>query len=374
GSMVCVGSDPETSQEKGTAPTLVGPQSSIRSEHAFPRFTRLRVAIAGHGTVGSGVLQHLLAAADDFEVTGVLVRDVDKHRGPNTDRVLGSNERFEELFTEDEEDFFARPFDVFLELAGGIQPAKGWIERALESGADVVSANKAVLSQHGGELHFVARGRGAKLLYSAAVGGAAPLLETAKRLASEPLRGFEAVLNGTTNHVVDSLSKGATLECAVEAAQDQGLAEADPTLDLNGTDSRQKTELLARELFGSDVLVRWGKQAPVHEITPDLLQKARAACSTVRLVASCYLEEGPSGLGPKRAFASLHPVLLPASHPLSPVAGAGAAVAFDPLDPRAERIVVSGTGAGRWPTAEAVLGDLFDLRHAPCRQALPTRN
>ncbi len=374
GSMVCVGSDPDADRRRGTAPTLVGPQASIRTDRAFPLFTRLRVAIAGHGTVGAGVLRHLLDAAEDFEVAGVLVRDVEKHRLHNAESAVLTGERFDDLFTDDEDEFFGRPFDVFIELAGGISPAKGWIERALDAGIDVVSANKAVLAQHGGELHFVARSRGARLSYSAAVGGAAPLLEAAQRLSNQPLRGFEAVLNGTTNHVVEALAQGSDLEQAVQAAQEAGLAEADPTLDLNGTDASQKTELLAREVFGSDVLIRWGKQAPVEEITPELLREARHAQGTVRLVASCYLEDGPSGLGPKRAFACLHPVLLPESHALCPVGGAGAAVAFDPVDSGGPRVVIRGTGAGRWPTAEAVLGDLFDLRRSPCRKAQSTRN
>ncbi len=205
--------------------------------------------------------------------------------------------------------------------------------------------------------------------FSAAVGGAAPLLEAARRLSSEPVRGFEAVLNGTSNHVLESMSRGANLQDAVRAAQTRGFAEADPTLDLDGTDAVQKTALLARELFGADLILRWGKQAAVQDVTSDLLQEARAAKSTVRLVASCYLERDPAGLEPNRAFACLHPVLLPASHPLCGVNGAGAAVSFDLEGSATRRCVVNGTGAGRWPTAESVVSDLLDLRHAPVRKS-----
>ncbi len=346
-----------------SSPTRVGPETSVLSEQPQPRFTRLRVGIAGHGTVGAGVLQHLLAASEDFEVVGVLVRDLEKHR-----LAWGrSDASFQTLFTSDEDEFFSRPVDVFVELIGGHVPAKAWIERALESGIDVISANKAVLAKHANELQFVARSRNATLACSSAVGGAAPLLEAAKRLASEPVRGFEAVLNGTSNHILESMSRNASLQEAVRIAQQRGFAEADPSLDLDGTDAAQKTALLARELFGADVVLRWGRQAAVQDVTCDLLQEARAAKCAVRLVASCYLEQDATELEPKRAFACLHPVLLPASHPLCHVNGAGAAVSFELQGSDLQRTVITGTGAGCWPTAESVFGDLLDLRHAPAR-------
>ncbi|MCP5021009.1 MAG: homoserine dehydrogenase [bacterium] len=350
------------------SPTRVGSETSIMSQQPAQRFTRLRVGIAGHGTVGAGVLQHLLAASEEFEVTGVLVRDLEKHRLSWDASPKAAEDTFDRLFTDDGDEFFARPIDVFVELTGGLSPAKAWIECALDRGLDVVSANKALLAKHGNELQFVARNRHANLLYSAAVGGAAPLLETAARLSGEPVRGFEAILNATSNHVLESMSRGASLEQSVRAAQDSGFAEADPSLDLDGTDACQKTELLAREVFGADVILRWGTTAAIQDVTGELLEEARAAQGSVRLVASCHLEEDPENLAPKRAFACLHPVLLPSGHPLCHLTGAGAAIAFDLQGRDSNRVVVTGSGAGRWPTAQAVVSDLFELRHAPLRQ------
>ncbi len=371
GSASTLGSDPATADAEALQPTRVGPASSILSARSPIRYTRLRVGLAGHGTVGSGVLQHLLDSSDDFDVSGVLVRNLQKHRLLLEESGDYDPEQFDRLFTDDVEQFFNRPLDVFVELIGGEQPASEWIERAFDAGLDVVSANKALIAKHGKRLQTQADGRRCLFHYSAAVGGSTPLLEAAKRLQGQGVRGFEGVLNGTTNFILDALAGGTSLQDAIRQAQELGYAEADPSLDLDGTDARQKAELIARELYGSEVLLRWGEQVGVAEIPHKLFGEANAAQGVVRLVASCYLEQDSEDqAGPPRVSLQVGPVVLPASHPLSRISGAGGGAVFDLGGPGWARVFLEGEAAGRWPTAEAVLADLFELRRsAGCRGA-----
>jgi homoserine dehydrogenase len=369
GHAASLGSGSEVSLEGGLRPTLVGPGVSILDKAKGQRFTRLRVGVAGHGTVGAGVLEHLLSSSEEFEVVSVLVRDLNKHRLLLESQGAAASECFDEIFTDDAEHFFAQTLDVFVEMVGGEQPATAWIERSLDQGLEVVTANKAVLARRGIELQARAERAGVGLGFSAAVGGAAPLLEAARRLSLVPTRGFEGVLNGTTNFVVESLAQGSSLEAAVKEAQAHGYAEANPELDLNGTDARQKAELLARELYGPQVRLRWGVQQGAPDVSLELLEEARRSRGTLRVVVSCYLEEPAlSSDSVPSVFIQVAPVVLPPSHPLAGVSGAGAAVAFDLQEPSSPRLVVEGEGAGRWPTAEAVFADLLDLRHSPCRR------
>jgi homoserine dehydrogenase len=193
-------------------------------------------------------------------------------------------------------------------------------------------------------------------------------LETAQRLRTAHVRGLEALLNGTTNFILECMQNGASPEDAILESQERGFAEADPTLDLDGTDAIQKVELLARALYGEDVQLRWGlRQGLERPDLQDLLQQARESEGSVRIVASCYLEEGDklaSNLS-RKVFAEVHPVVLPGGCDLSKVTGAGAGVVFELDTPENETVFVSGVGAGRWPTSESVMADLLDLRRFP---------
>lgn len=370
GDLASIGSVGSVPQGKGQRPTSVGPAGSCFDLQERRRYTRLRVGIAGHGTVGAGVLEHLLRTPDDFEVVGVLVRDLERHRTAlaDTDTGTAAEERFEGLFTDDEQAFFARPLDVFVELVGGLQPASAWVRRALQSGIDVVTANKALMAAHGNDLRQVAQAARVALSCSASVGGAAPLLEAATRISRDAaVRGFEAVLNGTSNYLMEALARGTSFADALQDAQQRGYAEADPRLDLDGTDTRQKVELLARECFGADVKLRWGVNRGVTDVPASLFEAARCSRGTLRIVASCYLEESKDSQEAPCASVQVAPVVLPASHALAGVAGAGAGVVFDFVADGAQRAFVGGEGAGRWPTAEAVFADLLELRHASSR-------
>jgi homoserine dehydrogenase len=311
---------------------------------APPRRAPLRVALLGCGTVGGGVLARLLARPSLFRVTGVAVRELGRVRNPAVPR---------RLLTDDPAALLERDSDVVVELLGGTEPARGLISWALHLGRHVVTANKALLADDLETLAERAGRRGGSLRFSAAVGGALPALETARRAASlGPIRSIAGVLNGTCNFVLDRLAEGSSFAGAVKLARDAGYAEADPTLDVDGSDAAQKLSLLAREAFGESLPWRGISRRGIDTVDERAVAEAARRGRRVRLVASC--ERGPEGLK-----ASVQPLELPPDHPLARPRGAGNALAVELRS--GEILSLEGRGAGRWPTTEAVLADLHDL-------------
>jgi homoserine dehydrogenase len=329
-----------------TARFLARKSGAVCPDRVPPRVAGppLRVALLGCGTVGGGVLARLLALPVLFQVIGVAVRDLDRVREPAVPRWL---------LTDDPAALLAREADVVVELLGGREPAQGLIARALDSGRHVVTANKALLAGAVENLSERARRRGVSLRFSASVGGALPALEAVRRAAaSGRIQAITGVLNGTCNFVLDRCAAGASFAEAVTLAREAGYAEADPTLDLDGSDAAQKLSLLVREAFG--VSLPW-ENIPRRGIA-DL--DGRAAAEAVRrgrrlrLVAACErIEDG--------LRASVQPLELSPDHPCAWTAGAGNALVVQ-LEGGGQ-IRIAARGAGRWPTTEAVMADLYDL-------------
>lgn len=299
----------------------------------------LRVTLFGCGSVGGGVLTHLLAHPEAFRVTGVLVRDPGRERGPGVPR---------DLLTADAGDLMAREADVVVELLGGREPARRLIRQALGRGRSVVTANKALLADELGSLSALASYQGVSLLHSASVGGALPALEAVRRAAaSGRVRRISGVLNGTCNFVLDRCLAGSSIAAAVAAAQAAGYCEADPALDLDGSDAAQKLALLAREAFGASL--RWDR-IPRQGI--EGYQGGARSDKVVRLVAAC--ERTRDGFA-----ANVQPLELQADHPFARTVAAGNALRIEMEDGGVTDLAAQG--AGRWPTSEAVMADLHDL-------------
>ncbi len=324
--------------------TLVGAELTELQRVAVVAESEPRsVALLGLGAVGMGVYQKLREQPDRFRVARILVRDVEHYVRMGVSR---------ELLTDRLSDIFASDASIMVELMGGLEPAKSAVAEAARRGIDVVTANKAILAQHGDELLGNALQHGTKLLYSASVGGVVPAIETVRRVAAScGVRGFEGVLNGTANFILDELSKGVSYESALADARVRGLAEADPTLDLDGTDVAHKVQVLAREAFG-EVELRWTDRNGLLGIDPGRVQAARENGSYLKLVGSCLAS--PSG-----PVAAVRLVSLPESHPLATLSAAGNGISVLGHDGSSELWL--GMGAGRWPTTEAVLADLFEL-------------
>jgi homoserine dehydrogenase len=326
-----------------TVETVVGCHINRLADSA--KSTPLRVALLGCGTVGGGVYQRLAALPDLFEVTGVGTRNETRARAAGVP---------EELITSDLENLIEGECDVVVELVGGTTYAATLIRAALLSGRHVVTANKALMAVEGEQLLSLAAACRVTVRYSAAVGGALPALERIDRARSDgPIRSFSGVLNGTTNFVLDQLAAGKDFACAVAAAQKAGYAEADPRFDLNGTDAAQKLILLARQAFGVCLPLAAVEREGIDQLDPQLLRKARDEGQTVRLIASCRQEA--DGLK-----ASVKPLVLSHSHTFASVNDVENRLLIEPV--AGTPSIVSGKGAGRWPTAESVVADLLDIK------------
>jgi homoserine dehydrogenase len=305
----------------------------------------LRVALLGCGTVGGGVYERLAALPELFTVTGVGTRNVESAIAANVPV---------RLITTNLESLVERPADVVVELIGGTTSAAELVRRALGLGRAVVTANKALLAGQGIDLTTLSEANETEIRFSAAVGGGVPALETAARAAERGrVLGFSGVLNATSNFVLDRMARGETLDEAVSVAQRLGYAEANPQLDLDGTDAAQKLILVARAALGVEVPFDSIERKGVDTLKTATLRRAQERGRVLRFVAECRRSRN-------KVFASVGPVELPAKHPLASVSGADNRLVVS-LQGKLP-VVVSGKGAGRWPTAEAVLADLFDIR------------
>jgi homoserine dehydrogenase len=304
----------------------------------------LRVALLGCGTVGGGVYQRLTALPELFVVTGVAVR--------KPDRALAAGVP-EHLITDQPETLLNKECDVVVELIGGVTQSSELVSNALRLGRHVVTANKALIASDGERLEALAQENGVKILYSAAVGGALPALEIVRHARDAGrIRTFTGVLNGTTNFILDQLEAGADFDTSVRAAQEAGYTEADPRLDLDGTDAAQKLIILARAAFDTSLPLSAIFREGIDQLDHSLVRAAREKNRRVRLVASC--RRTADGLE-----ASVTPVELPQSHPLASSTGAENRLLIETENDC--QFFVSGKGAGRWPTTEAVVADLLDL-------------
>ncbi len=290
---------------------------------------RRSVVVLGAGTVGGGLLELMRDLPETLEVAAVCAG-----RGLS-----------------DPEQGARSGADIVVELLGGCEPARSAVATAFASGADVVTANKRLLAVHGAELRALAGGR--RLLASAAVGGAAPVLE---RIAARPrgdLQEVRGVLNGTVNFVLDGLARGAGLDDALAEAHRRGYAERDAARDLSGLDAADKLAVIGHALGFDELALEVEAFRPDHVA---LCRDAIARGAVLRQVARITCDEGA-------AKASVGFEEIDAADPLHGVGGARNAAVLRSFDGSTE--VVAGAGAGRWPTAEAVLADLLDLCRAP---------
>jgi homoserine dehydrogenase len=311
------------------------------------------VGVLGMGTVGGEVVKRLLEnrealrrrAGVDLEVRTVLVRDPHKSR-PVT---LGPG-----ILTTDAAAVIENPeVGVVVEMIGGEEPARSYLQRAIEAGKHVVTANKVVMAKHGPELLALAAVRNVDVYFEAAAGGGIPLISTFKvDLQANEIQSIAAVINGTTNHMLTRMRAGLDYAEALAEAQAAGFAEADPTDDVGGYDARYKLAILASIAFRTpvhpDLLYREGIEA----IEPVDFRYAAELGYDIKLLA--YAARSGDAIE-----ARVHPAMVPLSQPLGQVEGAFNAVYIegDLVGP----VLLYGQGAGGRPTASAVIGDLIDL-------------
>jgi homoserine dehydrogenase len=318
-------------------------------------YRNLRIAILGGGSVGAQVASLLLEHGDELasragaglELIGVAVRDLDAVRTPPIPK---------ELLTTDAASLILGA-DIVIELMGGLEPARTLLLEAINSGADIITANKALLATHGPELFEAAEQVGAQLYYEAAVGGAIPIIRPLRdSLAGDRVKRILGIVNGTTNYILDLMDReGATLEDALAKATDLGYAEADPTADIEGYDAAQKVAILASLAFHTNVPLEAVYREGITGVTIEQVESARKAGYVVKLLAIAErVTDATSGLD--GVSARVYPALIPATHPLAAVHGANNAVFIEAE--AAGDLMFYGAGAGGLQTASAVLGDL----------------
>jgi homoserine dehydrogenase len=318
-------------------------------------YRNLRIAILGAGAVGAQVAALLLEHGEELagrvgaglELIGVAVRDLN---APRTAAIPT------ELLTTDARSLILGA-DIVIELMGGIEPAREYLLLALNSGADVITANKALLATHGAELFEAAEQVGAQLYYEAAVGGAIPIIRPLRdSLAGDRVRRILGIVNGTTNYILDRMdTAGDTLEQALAAATELGYAEADPTADIEGHDAAQKAAILASLAFHTTVPLELVHREGITAVTHEQVVAARKGGYVVKLLAVCERLTDPV-TGVEGVSARVHPALIPDTHPLAAVHGANNAVFLEAE--AAGSLMFYGAGAGGIQTASAVLGDV----------------
>ena len=317
-------------------------------------YRNLRIALLGAGSVGAQVADQILNHGDELaarvgagiELVGVAVRDLKASR----DAVIPT-----ELLTTDAESL-VRKADIVVELMGGIEPARTLVLAAINAGADIVTANKALLAHHGPEIFAAAEQVGAQVYYEAAVGGAIPIIRPLREsLAGDRVTRILGIVNGTTNYILDRIDTlGDSMADSLATAQQLGYAEADPTADVEGFDAAQKVSILASLAFHTNVPVDSVYREGITSVTRDQIQAARKAGYVVKLLAICERLVGANGV--EGVSARVYPAMVPLSHPLAAVHGANNAVFVEAE--AAGPLMFYGAGAGGLQTSSAVLGDL----------------
>jgi homoserine dehydrogenase len=328
-----------------------------RAEQTVSDLKPLRLGIAGLGTVGGGLLE-LVAGTGPLarvaSVAGIAARSRGRARAVDISGLA---------WFDDPVALAASPdVDVFVELMGGADgPARAAVEAALRAGKAVVTANKALLAEHGAALQALATAHGAQLRWEAAVAGGIPVVKALREgLSANAITAVCGVLNGTCNYILTEMDRtGRPFGEVLADAQRLGYAEADPTLDVSGADAGHKLALLAAVAFSGAPDFGAVCLEGIGAITPTDLESARFLGYRIKLLAKAARGGGGA------LMQSVRPTLIHQDHPIARIDGPLNAVVID-AEP-VGRLTLTGRGAGAGPTASAVAADILDLAHGDTR-------
>jgi homoserine dehydrogenase len=318
------------------------------------RAPAIRVGLIGFGTIGTGVIKLLQSRQRRIReklgasLTLARIADIDlkRDRGVRIDR---------RILTSDAMSLLNDPtIDVVVELMGGYEPARRFVLAAIANGKAVVTANKALLAVHGREIFAAAERAGVDLGFEASVGGGIPIIRVLKEgLAADHNRAVYGIVNGTSNYILSTMTcEGGEFDEVLRAAQAEGLAEADPTFDVDGIDAAHKLTLLIQLALGARVRLQDIPTAGIRHVSQLDINYAKDFGYTIKLLA--VAKEDRNGLE-----AWVQPAMVPRAHLLADVNGALNAIAV-----RGESLGASmyfGLGAGMMPTATAVVADLMEV-------------
>ena len=317
----------------------------------------LRIALAGLGTVGGGVIRLIEAngaliakrAGRPLEIVAVCARDRSKDRGVDLARYQWEDDMTLLAARED--------VDVVVELVGGADgPALALARRTLAAGKGLVTANKAMIAHHGMELAEAAEAAQAPLKFEAAVAGGIPVIGGLREgVAANAIARIYGILNGTCNYILSTMEhSGRDFADVLKDAQDFGYAEADPSFDIEGVDAAHKLAILAALAFGGRIQFGTMEIAGITRIRAADIAQASALGYVIRLIGLADCEAGAG-----RLFQRVQPCLVPREHPLAAVDGPTNAVVVE--GNFSGRLLFQGAGAGDGPTASAVVADLIAI-------------
>ena len=313
----------------------------------------LRIGLLGCGTVGTGVAKILAEKAQELtRISGrqltlckVVVRDPKKTR----DSIIPEN-----LISCDPTTLLTEPLDVVVEVAGGIGPIRDIVFKCLESGRDLVTANKALLAEWGPEIFDRARKHGRAIGFEAAVAGGIPIIRAiTEGMVANRITAILGILNGTSNYILTRMADdGFSYADALLEAQKMGYAEADPTLDVDGTDAAHKLAILAHLAFGVQPPLDSIPRRGINNLDAVDIRFASELGYTIKLLAESWNRNGKLAM-------HVSPVLLKKQAPMAQVRGAYNAVAL--VGDAVEDTLYYGKGAGMMPTASSIIANLVDI-------------
>jgi len=318
---------------------------------------KINIGVIGFGTIGSAVVKLLLGKRKlfrdrtgiDLNLSLVCDKDMRSKRDVNVPR---------KMFTKDINKIIHDPdIDVVVELIGGVHPAKEIVIKSLESGKHVVTANKLLLAMHGEEIFKKAEMLDKHILFEASVAGGVPIIKSIREgMISNTFYSIMGILNGTSNYILTQMSKeGASFKAALKEAQSKGYAESNPSFDIKGLDSAHKLAILSYLAFGKRVKMKDIYVEGIENISPVDIKYAKDLGYAVKLLAIAKREG-------KELTAKVHPALIPKHYLLSSVSGVYNAI-FINADLVGKQVFY-GQGAGKLPTASAILSDIIDISHS----------
>ena len=306
---------------------------------------KLKIGICGWGNVATGLYEQLVNGDKiyaDWEICCIGARRDNPKCNPGSTKIL------RDIFEVVEEDI-----DVLVELIGGVETAKDLITRALCSGKHVVTANKAVIFEHGEELINLAKKNNVELLFESAVCAGTPVIKMLSNdLTANKISKVAGMLNGTTNFILSNMEEGASYESVLQEAQEKGYAEPDPSLDVNGTDAAHKIGILAALAFNSGLPASSFYVEGIEDIQSQDFKYANDFHLTVKHLAVAKLNDEGMEL-------RCHPVMLSKDSSLAGLKGVRNGIQFDTN--LLGEFHVAGSGAGRESTASGLISDIFAL-------------
>ena len=308
---------------------------------------KVKLGLIGLGTVGTGVVK-VLKDFDNIEIVKIAVKNINKKRDiENFDTSLLTTDPYEIVNNPD--------IDIVVEVIGGIEPAYELLKTAVQNTKHIVTANKELLAKKGQQLFELANRNNVSILYEAAIAGGIPIIMPIKTtLAGNKINKIEAILNGTTNYILTKMEKeGVSYEEVLAEAQKLGYAETDPTGDVEGYDSAYKIATLATIALNQRVDINKIYREGITKISAKDMQFAKELGYKIKLIALARLTND------NRADVRVHPMLVPIKDCLASINGVTNSVVLEGFP--VGRVMFAGPGAGEFPTASSVLGDILAI-------------